>query len=64
MLAMRSGERMNIFAEAMRVTGPGAKEYPGGMTLAPCIQFGTYNIDYRKEIEIHATGTPNCRCRT
>ena len=54
MLAMRSGERMNIFAEAMRVTGPGAKEYPGGMTLAPCIQFGTYNIDYRKEIEIHA----------
>lgn len=54
MLAMRSGERTNIFAEASRVTGPGAKEYKGGMTLAPCIQLGSYNIDYRKEGDILA----------
>jgi hypothetical protein len=54
MLAMRIGERVNIFAEASRVTGPGAKEYEGGMTLAPCIQLGSYNIDYRKEVEILA----------
>ncbi len=52
MLAMRSGERINIFAEASRVTGPWAKEYKGGMTLGPVIQFGTYSIEYRKEIEI------------
>ena len=54
MLAMRTGERTNIFAEASRVTGPGAKAHKDGMTLAPCIQLGTYNIDYRKEVEILA----------
>lgn len=52
MLAMRTGARTNVFAEAARVTGPAAKDYKDGMTLAPCIQFGTYNIDYQKEIEI------------
>lgn len=54
MIAMRIGERTNIFAEGARVEGPGAKDYKGGMTLAPCIQFGTYNIDYRKEVDILA----------
>lgn len=54
MLAMRVGERTNIFAEASRVTGPGAKEYKDGMTLAPCIQLGSYNIDPRKEVDILA----------
>ena len=54
MIAMRIGERTNIFAEAARVTGPGAKEYKGGMVLAPCIQFGSYSIDYRKEVDILA----------
>jgi len=54
MLAMRVGERTNIFAEGARVTGPGAKGYKDGMTLAPCIQFGTYNVDYRKEVDILA----------
>jgi hypothetical protein len=54
MLAMRTGERTNIFAEASRVTGPGAKDYKNGMTLAPCIQLGSYNIDYRKEVDILA----------
>lgn len=52
MLAMRTGARTNIFAEASRVTGPAANDYRDGMTLAPCIQFGTYNIDHRKEVEI------------
>ena len=54
MLAMRTGERTNIFAEASRVTGPGAKDYKDGMTLAPCIQFGTYNIDQKLEVDILA----------
>jgi hypothetical protein len=54
MLSMRTGERTNIFAEASRVTGPGAKDYKDGMTLAPCIQLGTYNIDPRKEVDILA----------
>lgn len=54
MLAMRTGERTNIFAEAARVAGPAAKEYKDDMTLAPCIQFGTYNLEYRKEFDILA----------
>ena len=54
MIAMRVGERTNIFAEASRVTGPAAKDYKGGMVGAPCIQFGSYNIDYRKEPDILA----------
>jgi hypothetical protein len=54
MLAMRIGERTNIFAEAARVTGPEAKTYKGGMALAPCIQIGSYNIDVRKEDEVLA----------
>ncbi|HEV8319816.1 MAG TPA: hypothetical protein VGQ10_20545 [Vicinamibacterales bacterium] len=54
MLAMRTSERTNVFAEASRITGPGAKDYKGGMTLAPCIQFGSYNIDYKKEVDILA----------
>ena len=52
MLAMRSGARTNIFAEGSRVTGPAGNGYKDGMTLAPCIQFGTYNIDHRKEVDI------------
>jgi hypothetical protein len=54
MLAMRKNARVNIFAEGARVTGPGAKDYKGGMTLAPCIQFGTYNVDTAKEVDILA----------
>jgi hypothetical protein len=52
MLAMRVGVRTNIFAEGARVTGPASKDYKDGMTLAPCIQFGSYNVDYRKEVDI------------
>ena len=49
MLALRRGERLNIMVEAARVEGPEAKHYQDGMALAPCIQIGTYNCDYRNE---------------
>jgi hypothetical protein len=43
MLAMREGERRNIFTEEARVDGPHAKEREGEYTLAPCIQIGNFN---------------------
>jgi hypothetical protein len=54
MLAMRIGERMNIFAEAGRVEGPEATSYKDGMTLAPCIQVGNYNTGWQDEEEMLA----------
>jgi hypothetical protein len=54
MLAMRIGERTNIFAEAARVTGPEDRTYAGGMTLAPCVQIGTFNTAVEHEDEILA----------
>ena len=52
MLAMRTGERINIFAEAGRVEGPEAKTYKEGMKLAPCIQVGNYNTGWQDEEEM------------
>lgn len=43
MLAMRSGERVNVMVEAARVEGPEAPDYKGEMALAPCIQLGSFN---------------------
>src|ERR1044072_8872792 len=43
MLAMRTGERVNIMAEAGRVNGLAFDSYKDGMALAPCIQLGSYN---------------------
>ena len=43
MLAMRIGERLNIFTEEARVDGPHAKEREGPYTPAQCIQFGSFN---------------------
>ncbi|HKA46488.1 MAG TPA: hypothetical protein VKF40_31125 [Burkholderiales bacterium] len=54
MLALRSGERMNIFVEAGRVEGPEAKDYREGMLLAPCIQVGAYNCPWQDEEEMLA----------
>lgn len=54
MLAMRTGERINIMAEAARVEGPAAKEYRDGMALAPCIQLGSFNCAYQDEEEMLA----------
>jgi hypothetical protein len=52
MLAMRVGERMNIYAEAGRVLGPQAPIYKDGMALAPCIQLGSYNCPWDHEEEM------------
>ena len=54
MLARRTGERMNIMVEAARVEGPEAKGYGSGMTLAPCIQLGSFQCAYQDEEEMHA----------
>ena len=54
MLAIRKGARENIMTEYGRVEGPAAKAYKEGMTLAPCIQLGTYNTDWQNEEELLA----------
>jgi len=54
MLALRRGERFNVMVEAARVEGPEAKNYRDGMALAPCIQIGSYNCDYRNEEDMLA----------
>jgi hypothetical protein len=43
MLAMRSGERVILAAEAVRIDGPEAARREPGLLLAPCIQVGSYN---------------------
>jgi hypothetical protein len=50
MLAMRSGERTNIMAEAARVDGLSAGAYPDGKP-APCIQLGNFNCPWQDEEE-------------
>ncbi len=54
MLAMRSGERINITAEGGRVDGPELKNHKDGMTSAPCIQVGAYNCEWQYEEEMLA----------
>lgn len=54
MLALRSGERVNIMVEAARVDGPELKAYRGGANLAPCIQLGSFNCAWQDEQEILA----------
>ena len=51
MLAMRIGERRNIFTEAARVDGPELATYKDGMNLAPCIQMGTFQARWQDEEE-------------
>jgi hypothetical protein len=51
MLAMRIGERVNIMTEAARVEGPEAGNYTEGMTLAPCIQIGTFQAKWQDEFD-------------
>ena len=43
MLALRVGERVNIFTEEARALGPEAKRREGRYTLAPGIQIGNFN---------------------
>jgi hypothetical protein len=52
MLAMRTGERVNIMAEAGRVEGLAHADYTDGMALAPCIQLGSYNCPWQNEEEM------------
>ena len=54
MLAMRVGERMNIFTEACRREGRALGAYKEGMTGAPCIQVGSFDCALEYEEEMHA----------
>jgi hypothetical protein len=54
MLALRVGERMNIFTEACRLEGHALGAYKEGMTGAPCIQVGSFDCALEFEEEMHA----------
>jgi hypothetical protein len=54
MLAMRIGERMNIFTETCRQDGRALGAYKEGMTGAPCIQVGSFDCALEFEEEMHA----------
>ena len=51
MIAMRIEPRQNIWTEAARLDGPEAKNYREGMTLAPCIQMGSFQARWQDEDE-------------
>jgi hypothetical protein len=52
MLAMRTGERVNLMTEACRCEGRAVHAYKEGLTGAPCIQIGSFNcpVDYEEEM--------------
>ena len=55
MLAMRTGERMNIMIEEARVYGPEGKRIGSDVTPGPCIQLGSFNSgSYEEEDEMLA----------
>jgi hypothetical protein len=54
MLAMRTGERMNIFTETGRRDGRALAAYKEGMTGAPCVQIGSFDCALEFEEEMHA----------
>jgi hypothetical protein len=54
MLAMRAGERMNIFTEGCRREGRALPSYKEGMTGAPYIQVGSFDCALEYEEEMHA----------
>jgi hypothetical protein len=54
MLAMRMGERMNIFTETGRRNGTAGAAYKEGMKSAPCIQVGSFDCELEYEEEMHA----------
>jgi len=51
MIAMRIEPRQNIWTEAARLDGPEANSYREGMTLAPCIQMGSFQARWQDEDE-------------
>ncbi len=54
MLAMRTGERVNLFTEACRREGRALGAYKEGMTGAPYIQVGSFDCELKYEEEMHA----------
>lgn len=54
MLAMRVGERMNLFTEACRREGRALPAYKEGNLGAPCIQVGSFDCPMEFEEEMHA----------
>jgi len=54
MLAMRIGERLNLFTETGRREGRAATSYKEGLTGAPCIQVGSFDCALEFEEEMHA----------
>ena len=54
MLAMRTGERTNLFTEACRREGRALATYKEGATGAPCIQVGSFDCELEYEEEMHA----------
>src|SRR5260370_41108969 len=54
LLAMRTGERVNLMVEAGRCEGRAGKAYKEGLTGAPYIQIGSFNCPVEYEEEMHA----------
>jgi len=55
MLALRQGERVNVFTEEARALGPDARQRKGRYALAPGIQLGNFNAGaYTDEDELLA----------
>jgi hypothetical protein len=54
MLAMRTGERTNIFTETARREGMSFGAYKEGLTATPCIQVGSFDCQLEFEEEMHA----------
>jgi hypothetical protein len=54
MLAMRSGERVNLMVESGRCEGRASTTYKEGLTGAPYIQIGSFNCPVEYEEEMHA----------
>ena len=54
MLALRTGERVNIMTEEARHDGMAVKQREPGVALSPCIQLGTFGADSADEDEVLA----------
>jgi hypothetical protein len=54
MLAVRTGERVNIFTDENRIGGPEAGRRDPKQALSPCIQLGSFNAGSADEDEILA----------
>ncbi len=52
MLAMRAGERVNIFTDENGIGGPEAGKREPGAALSPCIQLGSFNAGSVDEDEL------------